>query len=123
MPQAWPIRTRLTNSTKLCPVTLEKFLPKVVNDIPAISAVSTAFKSSLKFSKIWSIILGTKVTEEQVALLMVGLKVARLIETPTHQDSMLDIAGYAAIMSECIEEKKNQTKTTEQSEEYLWHKN
>lgn len=76
-----------------------------------------------RIAKIWSIILGIKVTEEQVALLMVALKVARLIETPTHQDSMLDIAGYAAVMSECVEEKKNQTKTTEQSEEYLWHKN
>jgi len=66
-----------------------------------------------RIASIWSIILGIKVTEEQVALLMVGLKMARLIETPTHQDSMLDIAGYAAVMSECIEEKKKLTKTTE----------
>jgi hypothetical protein len=55
---------------------------------------------------------------------MVGLKVARLIETPDHQDSILDIAGYAAVMSECIEEKKkNQNQTQSQPEGYLWHKN
>ena len=55
---------------------------------------------------------------------MVGLKVARLIETPDHQDSILDIAGYAAVMSECVEEKKTKTKTTDkQTEGYLWHKN
>ena len=68
-----------------------------------------------RIASIWSIILGIKVTEEQVALLMVGLKMARLIETPTHQDSMLDIAGYAAVMSECIEEKKKLTKSTEKT--------
>jgi hypothetical protein len=77
-----------------------------------------------RIAKIWSIILGFDVTEEQVALMMVGLKVARLVETPDHQDSILDIAGYAAVMSECIEEKKTKTKTTDkQTEGYLWHKN
>ena len=77
-----------------------------------------------RIAKIWSIILGSDITEEQVALMMVGLKVARLIETPDHQDSILDIAGYAAVMSECVEEKKTKTKTTDkQTEGYLWHKN
>jgi len=77
-----------------------------------------------RIAKIWSIILGLDITEEQVALMMVGLKVARLIETPDHQDSILDIAGYAAVMSECVEEKKTKTKTTDkQTEGYLWHKN
>lgn len=76
-----------------------------------------------RIAKIWSIILGSEVTEEQVALMMVGLKVARLIETPDHQDSILDIAGYAAVMSECVEEKKNQIKTQPQPEGYLWNKN
>ena len=77
-----------------------------------------------RIAKIWSIILGSDITEEKVALMMVGLKVARLIETPDHQDSILDIAGYAAVMSECVEEKKTKTKTTDkQTEGYLWHKN
>ena len=77
-----------------------------------------------RIAKIWSVIVGSEITEEQVALMMVGLKVARLVETPDHQDSILDIAGYAAVMSECVEEKKTKTKTTDkQSEGYLWHKN
>jgi len=76
-----------------------------------------------RIAKIWSLIIGSEITEEQVALMMVGLKVARLIETPDHQDSILDIAGYAAVMSECIEEKKSQIKTEPQPEGYLWHKN
>mgnify|MGYP000195884175 CR=1 FL=1 len=75
-----------------------------------------------RIAEIWSIILGFKVTEEQVLLMMIGLKVARLIQTPDHQDSIIDTAGYAAALSELIEEKKkNQTKP--QPEGYLWHKN
>ena len=76
-----------------------------------------------RIAKIWSLIIGSEVTEEQVALMMVGLKVARLIETPDHQDSILDIAGYAAVMSECIEEKKTKNQTKSQPEGYLWNKN
>lgn len=76
-----------------------------------------------RIAKIWSVILGSEVTEEQVILMMVGLKVARLVETPDHQDSILDIAGYAAVMSECIEEKKTKKQTKSQPEGYLWHKN
>lgn len=75
-----------------------------------------------RIAEIWSIILGFKVTGEQVLLMMIGLKVARLIQTPDHQDSIIDTAGYAAALSEFIEEKKkNQTKP--QPEGYLWHKN
>ena len=76
-----------------------------------------------RIAKIWSLIIGSDITEEQVALMMVGLKVARLIETPDHQDSILDIAGYAAVMSECVEEKKSQNQTQPQPEGYLWNKN
>jgi hypothetical protein len=35
-------------------------------------------------------------TAEDVAYMMVLMKVARLAETPTHADSLRDIAGYAA---------------------------
>lgn len=35
------------------------------------------------------------ITSVQVAHMMVLLKLARLIETPAHRDSWVDIAGYA----------------------------
>lgn len=38
------------------------------------------------------------ITQIDVSLLMVLMKVARLIETPTHRDSAVDIAGYAATL-------------------------
>ncbi len=45
---------------------------------------------------LWSVILGMDVNPSQVALCMAGLKMARLIEAPGHEDSWVDLAGYAA---------------------------
>lgn len=50
-----------------------------------------------RVAAIWSAILGTPVTGQQVALCMVGLKVSRATTTPAHRDSYVDIAGYAAL--------------------------
>ena len=48
----------------------------------------------------WSITLGHPVTPAQVALCMIDLKLTRLARDPGHQDSILDLVGYAAILQE-----------------------
>ena len=53
-----------------------------------------------RIASLWSVVLGQDVTPEQVALCMTCLKVARLIETPDHEDSWVDIAGYGACGAE-----------------------
>ena len=53
-----------------------------------------------RIASIWSVILGTQVRPDQVALCMVGVKIARLIETPKHEDSFIDGAAYFAIAGE-----------------------
>lgn len=53
-----------------------------------------------RIADIWSVILGVKVRPDQVALCMVGVKIARLVETPQHQDSFIDGAAYFAIAGE-----------------------
>lgn len=52
-------------------------------------------------AQLWSLVLGVDVTGAQVALCLVQLKVARLLVTPDHSDSAVDIAGYAAVLHEC----------------------
>lgn len=39
---------------------------------------------------------------KDVALMMILLKVARLTETPNHQDSIIDIAGYAEVYRQIV---------------------
>ena len=51
-------------------------------------------------ARLWSVVLGVDVTSEQVALCLIQLKVARLLVTPSHADSVADIAGYAAVLHE-----------------------
>ena len=48
----------------------------------------------------WSQHLGIKVTASQVALCLCDLKLARLTVDPRHLDSLVDLAGYAAIVRE-----------------------
>jgi hypothetical protein len=48
----------------------------------------------------WSITLGRPVSPAQVALCLIDLKLARLAHDPSHLDSMVDIAGYAAVLRE-----------------------
>lgn len=47
-------------------------------------------------AKIWSVILGVDISNEDVAMMMVGLKVARYASKSGYQpDTWVDIAGYA----------------------------
>ena len=48
----------------------------------------------------WSIALGRPITPAQVVLCLIDLKLARLGHDPAHADSILDIAGYAAVLQE-----------------------
>lgn len=45
-------------------------------------------------ANIWSVILETDVTAEQVALCMIGMKIARQVHKPK-ADTIVDIIGYA----------------------------
>ena len=48
----------------------------------------------------WSITLGHPVTAAQVVLCLIDLKLARLTHNPKHEDSVCDLAGYAAVLQE-----------------------
>jgi hypothetical protein len=53
-----------------------------------------------RIADIWTVLLGFEVTPSQVALCMVGVKLARLVETPDHLDSFVDAAAYIGIAGE-----------------------
>ena len=61
-----------------------------------------ARKNHERIAKIWSVILEQDVTPEQVVACMVGLKLARLSEDITKNDSWVDIIGYAALGGEIV---------------------
>lgn len=57
-------------------------------------------------AKRWSLALGHDITPHQVVMCLIELKLARLKENPTHLDSIIDIAGYAAVMVEVLPANK-----------------
>jgi len=51
-----------------------------------------------RIAKIWSVIFGIEVTSQDVAMAMVGVKMARYVNKGEFQpDTWVDIAGYAGI--------------------------
>ena len=53
-------------------------------------------------AKRWSLTLGRTITPAEVVLCMIDLKIERLASNSTHQDSVVDIAGYAAVLHEVV---------------------
>jgi hypothetical protein len=51
----------------------------------------------------WSVTLGQPITPAQVVLCLIDLKLARLAHDPSHEDSAIDVCGYAAVLRELIE--------------------
>jgi hypothetical protein len=49
--------------------------------------------------------LSAAVTADEVALIMMQVKIARLSKSPAHKDSIVDIAGYAGCMDALQEER------------------
>lgn len=58
----------------------------------------------------WSAILGVEVTPQQFGQCMIALKLSRLANSPNHEDSAVDIAGYAALLAELMETPHPQTR-------------
>ena len=52
-------------------------------------------------ANLWSVYLGKPLSKTDVAVMMILMKTARLMSDPTHDDSWIDIAGYAACGSQC----------------------
>lgn len=54
---------------------------------------------------LWSAYLEIPITSSNVAVCMALVKLARLMETSTHPDSWIDLAGYVAIAAETATEE------------------
>ena len=84
--------------------TREDFLNKAEELIngPRAKEYGPAKFNHERIATIWSVVLGRCVTPEQVVACMIGLKLARLAEDMSKDDSWVDIIGYAALGGEFI---------------------
>ena len=59
-----------------------------------------AHENHARIAQMWSVLLDKPVTIQQVYQCMVAVKLARLVVTPNHEDSWIDICGYGALGGE-----------------------
>lgn len=60
------------------------------------------FDNLTNTSNIFEAMTGLRLSPHEIALLMVANKLARLRNTPDHEDSAVDAAAYLAIALECL---------------------
>lgn len=78
---------------------------ELVNGVRA-QAYGDAYKNHERIAKLWSVILEKDVSVAEVYQCMILVKTARLMNTPDHEDSWVDIAGYASLGGEINEERE-----------------
>ncbi|MFN4140274.1 DUF6378 domain-containing protein [Aestuariivirga sp.] len=79
----------------------EQFLKHVANVIAERgSEYGEAAGSMAAVASRWSVTLGREITAAQVVLCLLDLKLARLAHDPAHEDSAVDVCGYAALLAE-----------------------
>ena len=59
-----------------------------------------AYGNHKRIADMWSVLLNKQITVSQVYQCMIAVKLSRLIETPEHTDSWIDICGYGALGGE-----------------------
>ena len=59
-----------------------------------------AYENHSNIARLWSVILQKEITADQVYQCMIAVKLGRLIHSPNHEDSAIDICGYGALLGE-----------------------
>ena len=72
---------------------------KMING-PRAKDYGDAHENHQRIAMLWSVLLNKEITVAQVYQCMIAVKLSRLIETPDHEDSWLDICGYSALGGE-----------------------
>jgi hypothetical protein len=67
---------------------------------PRAKEYGDAHENHARIAQMWSVLLDKPVTIQQVYQCMVAVKLARLVVTPDHEDSWVDICGYGALGGE-----------------------
>ena len=59
-----------------------------------------AYLNHKRIADLWSVILEKEISVSQVYQCMIAVKLGRLIHSPNHEDSAIDICGYGALLGE-----------------------
>ena len=80
------------------------------------------YRNHVRIAKLWSVVLGTAVTPQQVALCMLQLKVAREMYKHSH-DNVVDMAGYINCLDVINQAEEPAKESQKQREQRLSYEN
>ena len=84
------------------------------------STYGDAFVNHERIAAFWRVILEKpNIKPEQVAQCMVAVKLARLVETPGHYDSYVDICGYAGVANACAATQAEHDQSARDVQDFL----
>jgi hypothetical protein len=95
------------------PTTTEKLFNEVVSTIQERGAVyGHPYINHKRIADLWTAYLDYPIQPHQAALCMALVKVARLAETASHEDSVKDLLAYVALSKTIYD--------AQQDSDYLW---
>lgn len=72
-----------------------------------------AKENHIRIANLWEAYTGVEFTPEDVAVMMILLKIARFMQNGYHQDTVVDIAGYAGVLEKMQLPKEQRYETNE----------
>ena len=95
------------------PTTTEKLFDEVVSTIQDRGAIyGHPYINHKRIADLWTAYLDYPIRPHQAALCMALVKVARLAETASHEDSVKDLLAYVALSKTIYD--------AQQDSDYLW---
>ena len=90
----------------------QEFLYDIANTLNERGAIyGSAATNHRRISELWSGYLDTYISPEQAAMCMLLVKVSRLSESSTHDDSLKDLIGYALVYRRVLAELHDNTES------------
>ena len=73
----------------------EEILQKAIEliNVDRAADYGPAYENHKRVAELWSVVFGIKINVFQVVLCLILLKIARLIYSPSKEDSWIDIGG------------------------------
>jgi hypothetical protein len=89
---------KFQSENKIMPSTTENLFNDAIATIHQRGAVyGHPYYNHKRIADLWSAYLDLPITAHQAAICMALVKVSRLTETPSHEDSVKDLIAYAAL--------------------------
>ena len=86
---------------EILPMTIDRYIQAIESVAEVLEErgedYGTPYSNHTHIAHLWSVLLGQDISPHQVVMCMVALKLARLMNQPTHDDSWRDIIGYGGI--------------------------